>query len=106
MIKTTVESSIHVAFFGKLSELNDKSFEKIKKTFKRLFGSQALMVSNVEDVSEQVKEIVYEIKTPIIQDENMLRDFFDKLESLFNELKDFSPCFTSYTKPDRKVTQK
>lgn len=98
MIKKTTmrNSSLYIFISGKESELGDKAKEKMEHTFKSLFSELATKVSDERDKVEQVIEIVYEIKTPIIQDESLVKEFFENLEILLDELSEFNPHFTQF----------
>lgn len=96
MIKTVLQSSLFIAFFGKTSEFSGNQREKLEKTFNCLFEGKAELVSETKDNSEQVQELIYEVKTPIMYDETLMKDFFENLEILFYELIDFNPHFTSF----------
>ena len=98
MINNTFPSDLQVALFGRRSELDENSRKKIEDTFYSLFEDQATLVSDTHDYAEQVDELIYNIRTPIIQDDEMMRDFFSNLEILFEELTENRPYFTNYSK--------
>lgn len=91
-------SSLHIALSGTDSELDVKTRKKIKHTFENLFESSAEEVSDTVDST--VGEIIYEIRTPIVQDEYMIKEFFENLEVLFYELIEFNPHFTQFRRVD------
>lgn len=101
MIKTMRESSLHISISGTKSELDNNAKEKIEHTFKSLFNELANKVSEADDSIERITEIIYEIKTPIIQDPSMTGEFFENLEVLFYELIDFNPHFTKFRRVEK-----
>ena len=93
MMKDTIQtSSLFIAFFGKTSEIDNNSREKIENTFRCLFGEQVELVSNTQD--KEVQEFIYELKTPVMR--NLIPDFFEKVEILLYELVEFKPHFTKF----------
>ena len=100
MIKNTIQtSSLFIAFFGKTSEIDANSKEKIEETFKSLFGEQVELVSNTKD--KEVQELIYELKTPVMR--NLIPDFFEKVEILLYELVEFKPHFTKFRSVNKSL---
>lgn len=98
MIKNMRESSLHVAVAGNLTNLDKKRRDKVESVFKDIFASSASKISEAEEENEV--ELVYEIKTPIIKDENLLQEFYENLEVLLEELREFTPHFTQFKRGD------
>lgn len=93
MSKVMRNSSLYVALNGRDRELI-ASREKIEKVFSELFEDSAKLVS--ESHEEFNGEFIYEIKTPIVNDEEMTKDFFGSLEVMFEELIEYTPYFTKF----------
>ncbi len=98
MVNAMRESSLHVALVGSKSELDDKAKNKIEYTFNSLFESSAKKVS--ETTASTMNEIIYEVKTPIVKDDYMTKEFYENLEVLLYELIDFNPHFTQFRRVD------
>lgn len=92
------DSSLHIALSARESGLCKESQDKIKHTFESLFKDSADLVSIVKVSSDS--EIIYELRTPIVHDESMTKEFFENLEVLFYELIDFDPHFTQFRRVD------
>lgn len=98
MVKLMRDSSMYVAIIGTRSELDDKSLKKIDSVFQEIFANSATIVS---DIKEDVDcEIIYEILTPVIKDDILVKDFFGDLEILFEVLQDYNPHFTQFKRGD------
>lgn len=95
---TMRDSSLHIALSAKEGELCKDSQDKIKHTFESLFKDSSDLVSLVTVASDS--ELIYEIRTPIVHDESMTKEFFENLEVLLYELIDFDPHFTQYRRVD------
>lgn len=97
MVKTMRNSSLYIALSGRASEL-EKAKPKLEHTFSSLFEDSAKRVSEIKE--EINGEFIYEIKTPIMNDENVTKEFFENLEVLLYELIDFNPHFTQFRRVD------
>lgn len=95
------DSDIYVAISCKDSEINKNVRYKIEHTFKDLFGNNAKKVSEVKDSSDGETEIIYEINTPVVQENHMTKEFYENLEVLLYELIDFNPHFTQFRRVDK-----
>lgn len=98
MVNAMRNSSLHIALSGTDSELDDKARNKIKYTFESLFDDSAEEVSDTEDST--ISEIIYELRTPVVQDEYMTKEFYENLEVLLYELIEFNPHFTQFRRVD------
>lgn len=92
------DSSLHIAISGSESELDNEMKNKIEHTFKSLFDDSTRKIS--ETKSSTVNEIIYELKTPVVHDEHMTKEFYENLEVLLYELIDFNPHFTQFRRVD------
>lgn len=98
MVKAMRNSSLHIALSGKASDLDDKIKKKIDYTFNSLFEDSSEIVSSVEVTTEG--ELIYEIKTPVVNDKDITREFFENIEVLLDELTEFNPHFTQFKRVD------
>lgn len=94
MINGTGDSSLHVVITGPTSEIDDNVKDKINGTFNSLFNDLAKKVLEMNE-SEDV-ELIYEVQTPVFKDGYIAREFYENLEVLLDELKDFNPHFTQF----------
>lgn len=99
MASTMRNSSLYVALSGKQSELNEKTKDRIKHAFESLFEDSAQKVS--QTVDSTTVEIIYELKTPVVHDEHMTKEFYENLEVLLYELMDFNAHFTQFRRVDK-----
>lgn len=97
MVKAMRDSSLHITLNGVARELNE-SKSNIEKIFAELFEESAVLVSDARGDLEA--EIIYEIKTPVVNDDEMTKEFFSSLEVLLDELKEFNPHFTQFRRVD------
>lgn len=91
--------SLHVVITSSPSELDDKSESKIDAIFNELFINSYNLVSRVKESS--IIELIYEVQTPIFDDENMSEEFYNNLRILLEILQEYNPHFTQF----RRVTQ-
>lgn len=85
-------SSLYIAIVGTADELNDKTKEKINLAFEDIFDGK---VKKISDVKEDLdNEVIYEVFTPVVNDEALTKEFFEGLEILLEELREFDPHFT------------
>lgn len=95
------DSDIYIAISAGDSEINKNVKCKIEHTFKELFGNNARKVSEVKDSSNGEIEIIYEINTPVVQENHITKEFYENLEVLLYELIDFNPHFTQFRRVDK-----
>lgn len=91
--------SLHVVITSSSSELDKKNETKINDVFSELFNNSYKLVSRVQDSS--IIELIYEVQTPIFDDEDMAKEFYENLRVLLEVLQDYNPHFTQF----RRVTQ-
>lgn len=89
-----INSNIYISFRGESSLFDDKTKDQINKTFNGLFEETSNKISDLK--VNETTEIIYEIKTPIMKEENIMREFFEKLEILLESLNDYNPHFTQF----------
>lgn len=99
MVNIMRNSSLYVSISAKESELDKNSKNKIKHTFKDLFEESAKLVSEISYSSES--ELIYEIKTPVIQDDQLTKELYENLEVMFYELAEYNPHFTQFRRVDK-----
>lgn len=92
MERRIINSKLYISFRGDSSLFDDITKKEIEKTFKCLFKETSSKLSDLK--SDEITEIIYEIKTPIIKEETLMREFFEKLEVLLESLSDYNPHFT------------
>lgn len=73
--------------------------EEIKEIFNSTF-SNCKVINRVE-FNAQV-ETIYEIASPYINDNKVQESFFEKLDSLFEDLKDYMPSFVKFAREDSR----
>lgn len=95
------DSDIYIAISIKDSEINKNLRYKIEHTFKDLFRNNAKKISDVKDSSNGETEIIYEINTPVVQENHITKEFYENLEVLLYELIDFNPHFTQFRRVDK-----
>lgn len=72
-------------------EISLESGEKIDLVFKELFGEAAHKILGQE---EDKVEVIYRINKPIGNNDEILKDFYQDLEILLEELREYRPYFT------------
>ncbi len=92
MIKSMRESSLYIALAGPQTVLDKHGLSKVDKVFKEIFGDSSKKASVAQE--EEEIEVVYEIQKPIVQDEILMKEFFENLEIILEELQEFTPHFT------------
>ena len=97
-MESITNSSIYIAINGNSTTIDRKTKEQIETTFKDIFENSAENISDIK-VFDDV-EIVYEVKTPIIKDNFLIKKFYKKMETLLEELKEFEPHFTQFERGD------
>lgn len=91
-------SSFYIAIGGDSNIFDKDTKNKIYNTFERIFENSFNKISDIHIGSES--EMIYEIKTPVINDENLTVDFLKKTEKVLEELSEFNPHFTQYERGD------
>lgn len=94
MINGAQNSKLHIVITGAANEIDDKVKSKVNHIFNSLFNESAKKVSEVSE-SRDV-ELIYEVQTPVFKDEYIMKEFYENLEVLLDELKDFHPHFTQF----------
>lgn len=97
-MKMMRESSLYVAVAGNVTTLGDREKLDVHKVFVDIFEDTASKVSDVKQDDEV--EVVYEIKTPVVTDDVMVREFYESLEVLLEELSEYDPHFTQFKRGD------
>lgn len=92
MIKNIRESSSYIAIQGTRTELDSKTIDYIDNTFEEIFEGSASKISNVEE--EMDCEVIYKISKPVMQDDELLGDYYSSMEILLEVLSEYSPYFT------------
>lgn len=99
MSKTKNDSSLHLVIVSKSSEFRKEEEDRVNKAFKELFENNYEEVSRAID-DEQEIEIIYSIQMPVFEEEAANREFYENLEVLLEELRDYSPHFTQFRRVD------
>lgn len=86
--------SLHIVITNSLSELDKKSESKIDDVFDDLFNSSYKLVSRTQESA--IVELIYEVQTPIFNDEVIAKDFYEDLRILLEVLQDYNPHFTQF----------
>lgn len=89
-----INSNVYVSLRGESSLFDEKTERQIGEIFNGLFEESSSKVSDLK--VDDTTEIIYEIKTPIMKEENIMREFFEKLEILLESLSDYNPHFTQF----------
>ena len=92
------ESNMYIAISGNDTDLDEKNIKHVDKVFNEILEGQCNVVSDIQH--KDVIEIVYEIKIPMISDNGIIREFYESLEILLDELSEFEPHFTQFEKGD------
>lgn len=100
VVRTMRDSSLYIAISGSVNMLDKPTKERIELVFSDIFNNSAKKVSEVEVDVDGDSEMIYEIPTPIIKDDILVKEFFEDLEVLLEELKDFKPHFTQFKRGD------
>lgn len=95
------KSSLHLAIISSTYDFNKEKEKRAQYVIDSLFPESNSIVSKVEgDGSYSNIEIIYEIQKPVFSDENTSREFYENLEVLLEELKEYYPHFTQYRRVD------
>ena len=96
MVKTMRDSNLYIAIEAKTEELTISRKEEVHKVFEEIFESSFEVVSDVTE-SDTV-EVVYSIRTPIVKDDVLAKEFYENLEILLEELEEYYPHFTQFNR--------
>lgn len=99
MINNVKDSSIYIAIMNQKKEFDECDKSQIQLIFDDIFNNSCSKVLETEE--SHSFELIYEIKTPIIKNEVIMRDFYVKLEELFFRLEDYKPHFTQLQRGGR-----
>lgn len=88
-----ISSNFYISIQGSVDIFDQVSINHITKTFEEIFPKYEI----VSDVStEDYKEVIYSINTPLLKDGEALKEFYCDLEILLEELKEYNPHFTQF----------
>lgn len=90
------DSNLYIAIEAKTEELTISRKEEVHKVFEEIFESSFEVVSDVTE-SDTV-EVVYSIRTPIVKDDVLAKEFYENLEILLEELEEYYPHFTQFNR--------
>lgn len=96
MVKAMRDSNLYIAIEAKTEELTISRKEEVHKVFEEIFESSFEVVSDVTE-SDTV-EVVYSIRTPIVKDDVLVKEFYENLEILLEELEEYYPHFTQFNR--------
>ena len=86
-----LNANVYISLVGESSIFDVKAIEEIDKTFNGLFENANEKISELK--ADDVTEIIYEVKSPIMREEGLMIDFYEGLEVLLESLKDYNPHF-------------
>lgn len=98
MNKNIRDSSVYISISSNTATIDESVKDYIDSIFKELFNSSAHKISDISAGSDT--EIVYEIMSPIIDNDSIVKEFFENMEILLEELKDYNPHFTQHKRGD------
>lgn len=87
-----LNSNVYISLVGESSIFDVRAMKEIDKTFKGLFEDINEKISDLR--TEDITEIIYEIKSPIMREDGLMIEFYERLEVLLESLKDYNPHFT------------
>ena len=87
-----LNSNVYISLVGESSIFDVRAMKEIDKTFNGLFENTNEKISELK--ADDVTEIIYEIKSPIMREEGLMIEFYERLEVLLESLKDYNPHFT------------
>ena len=87
-----LNSNVYISLVGESSIFDVKAIEAIDKTFNGLFENTNEKISELK--ADDVTEIIYEVKYPVMREEGLMREFYEGLEVLLESLEDYNPHFT------------
>lgn len=94
MMNIMRDSSLYIAVEMNAATMTKEVKSEVDNTFKNILGESVTVVSDVKD--ENIVELVYRIKTPIINDGVLVDEFFENLEILLEEIQEYNPHFTQF----------
>lgn len=86
--------NLFISVSGANDLLDTNAQETIYDTFDKIFGNSCSKIYDIK-VDNHI-EIVYEIKAPIITNNELIENFYDEIKQLLKELSDFNPHFTQH----------
>ena len=101
MVKVMRNSDLHIAVAESEAVLDSKARQKIDSAFSDVFEGSAKKVSDVTEA--HFVELVYEVKAPVVNDNELVQEFFESLEIVLDELAEFTPHFTQLKLGDKNA---
>lgn len=101
MVKAMRNSDLHIAVAGSETILDSNARKKISSAFSDVFEGSAKKVSDV--IEANFVELVYEVKAPVVNDSELIQEFFESLEIVLDELAEFNPHFTQLKHGDKNA---
>lgn len=86
-----LNANVYISLVGESSIFDVKAIETIDKTFNGLFENTNEKISELK--ADDVTEIIYEVKYPVMREEGLMREFYEGLEVLLESLEDYNPHF-------------
>lgn len=91
-----IPEALYVSFVHKKNE-DPKSFLNVQNLLVDKFGRGGVTCITESDAEESHShETIYRISTPAVVNDDVWRDFFEKLLKVFTFTKEFYPHFASY----------
>ena len=87
-----LNANVYISLVGESSIFDVRAIEEIDKTFNGLFENTNEKISELK--ADDVTEIIYEVKYPVMREEGLMREFYEGLEVLLESLEDYNPHFT------------
>lgn len=103
MLGNMRSSSVFISIRDTVVNLDERASGKIEEVFYELFSEEdSKGYKRVSDTTvAEVREIIYEILTPVLKDDGLNVDFYENLEVLLEELSEYNAHFTQFD--DRRV---
>lgn len=86
-----LNANVYISLVGESSIFDVRAIEEIDKTFNGLFENTNEKISELK--ADDVTEIIYEIKSPVMREEGLMIEFYEGLEVLLEALEDYNPHF-------------
>ena len=87
-----LNANVYISLVGESSIFDVRAIDEIDKTFNGLFENANEKISELK--ADDVTEIIYEIKSPVMREEGLMIEFYEGLEVLLEALEDYNPHFT------------
>lgn len=95
------KSSLHLAIISNTYEFTKDKEKRVNYVMESLFPEQNKVVSRVSGKSSDSNiELIYEIQRPVFNEETATKEFYENLEILLEELREYNPHFTQYRRVD------